>query len=214
MFISLEGPDGSGKTTQIDLLAERLRTLGHHVVSTREPGGTPPGAALRTLLLDTSWELSGVTEALLMSADRAEHVRQVIRPSLDSGSVVITDRYADSTLAYQGGGREIDLGQLRTIQQLATGGLLPDITFLLDLPVEVGLERRLSGQGINRLDREALEFHQNVAAMFRRLASEEPGRWRVIDATASVQMVHTAIWSQVSGRLTVSQAALAREEST
>lgn len=214
MFISLEGPDGSGKTTQIELLAERLRTLGHSVVTTREPGGTPPGAALRTLLLDTSWELSGVTEALLMSADRAEHVRQVIRPALEVGQIVITDRYADSTLAYQGGGRGIDVEALRSIQEMATGGLTPDITFLLDLPVEIGLERRLSGQEINRLDRETLEFHQNVAAMFRRLALEEPGRWRVIDATAGVQMVHTAIWSQVSGRLTVSQAALAREEST
>ncbi len=214
MFISLEGPDGSGKTTQIDLLAERLRSRGYNVVTTREPGGTPPGSALRTLLLDTAWELSGVTEALLMSADRAEHVRQVIRPALEAGSVVITDRYADSTLAYQGGGRGLDLDTLRVIQQFATGGLQPDITFLLDLPVEVGLERRMNSRGINRLDREALEFHRNVATMFRTLAADDPGRWRVVDATASVQMVHTAIWSQVSGRLDVSQAALVREEST
>lgn len=214
MFISLEGPDGSGKTTQIDLLAERLRTLGHNVVTTREPGGTPPGAALRTLLLDTSWELSGVTEALLMSADRAEHVRQVIRPALESGTIVVTDRYADSTLAYQGGGRGLDMGQLRAIQDLATGGLNPDLTFLLDLPVEIGLERRLAGRGINRLDRETPGFHQSVATAFRNLAALDPARWRVIDATASVQMVHTAIWSQVSGRLETSQAALVREEST
>ena len=210
MFISLEGPDGAGKTTQIRLLADRLQKEGSHVVTTREPGGTALGQELRALLLSSGHSLTAASEAFLMSADRAEHVEHVIRPALALGKLVITDRYLDSTLAYQGGGRGLDMDALRVVQQLATGGLEPDLTLLLDLPVQAGLERKLLSVDLNRLDHESREFHEAVAATFRDLAQQNPRRWRTIDATQDVQMVHTAIWLHVSAHLEERRAALVR----
>lgn len=211
-FISFEGPDGGGKTTQIELLAERLLAEGHEILTTREPGGTPLGIRLRTILLDAPEPLSAEAEAYLMTADRAEHVWQVIRPALARGAVVISDRYLDSTLAYQGGGRGLPIDELRSMQSLATNGLMPDLTLLLDLPVETGLERKMRAYEENRLDRESLAFHSRVADMFRFLAASEPGRWKVVDATRPATLVHTAIWLHVSAHLEACRAALVRGE--
>lgn len=212
MFISFEGPDGAGKTTQIAILAERLNAEGVQVVTTREPGGTEVGACLRALLLDSELDLTPAAEALLMTADRAEHVAQVIAPALQAGATVLTDRFQDSTIAYQGGGRGLDIETLTSMQLLATGGLLPDLTFLLDLPVEDGIRRKAADEELNRLDREAVSFHQSVAHTFRLLAAQDSGRWRVIDATQDVQMVHTAIWLHVSAHLEARRSALVRGE--
>jgi dTMP kinase len=212
VFVSFEGPDGSGKTTQIGLLASRLEERGLSFVVTREPGGTPLGGELRSLLLDSRHKISAITEALLMTADRAEHVDQIIRPALSSGKVVISDRYLDSTLAYQGGGRGLPLARLRAIQDFATGGLLPNLTFLLDLPVEIGIQRKQGSAELNRLDQESLQFHRRVADTFRQMAVEDPRRWRYVDATQDVQMVHTAVWLHVSAHLEASRDALVRGE--
>ncbi|CAN5287166.1 dTMP kinase [soil metagenome] len=211
MFITFEGPDGAGKTTQIALLAERLNAAGWKTVTTREPGGTPIGCLIRGLLLDSEHAVSATTEAYLMTADRAEHVRHVIQPALLSKAVVISDRYLDSTLAYQGGGRGLPVEELRSLQTLATGGLEPTLTLLLDLPVEEGLERRFQDHAGNRLDRESMEFHRRVAATFHALAHADPDRWRIVDATQAIEMVHTAVWSHVVTHLESSRAALARD---
>jgi dTMP kinase len=212
VFVSFEGPDGSGKTTQIGLLASRLEQHGLSPVVTREPGGTPLGLVLRALLLDSEHRITAATEALLMTADRAEHVHRIIRPAMSKGKVVISDRYLDSTLAYQGGGRGLPFDELRAMQSLATGGLLPDLTFLLDLPVEVGIERKRGSLDLNRLDHESMDFHERVAAEFRRMAAEDRRRWRKVDATQDVQMVHTAVWLHVSAHLEARRDALVRGE--
>lgn len=211
MFITFEGPDGGGKSTQIRRLAERLADAGQPVLVTREPGGTPVGCELRKILLDADDALLPVTEALLMSADRAEHVQHVVRPALASGTIVLSDRYMDSTLAYQGGGRGLDMHALRDMQKLATGGLMPDLTILLDLPVEAGIARKIADADMNRLDRESLEFHERVADTFRELARENPSRWLVIDATQDVEMVHTAIWKHVAAHLETRRRALVKD---
>lgn len=211
MFITFEGPDGGGKTTQIRRLAERLGDAGQPVLVTREPGGTSIGRELRRILLDADNALMPATEAFLMSADRAEHVQQVIRPALESGSIVLSDRYLDSTLAYQGGGRGLDMRLLRDMQSLATGGLAPDLTILLDLPVEEGIARKRADADMNRLDHESLAFHERVAVAFRDLAHENPTRWLVINATQDVEMVHTAIWTHVSTHLETRRRALVKD---
>src|SRR5229473_4550522 len=159
-FVTFEGPEGAGKSTQVTRLAERLTEHGFEVLSTREPGGTMVGEMIRRILLDGP-ELSGWTEALLFTAARAQLVQDVIRPQLEAGLVVLCDRYRDSTLAYQGYGRGVDLATLIRLQAEATGGLLPALTFLLDLPVEAGLSRIPKG-ALDRLDREAWGFHRRV----------------------------------------------------
>nr|HID12311.1 dTMP kinase [Anaerolineae bacterium] len=203
MFITLEGPDGSGKTTQARLLAEWLREQGHEVVLTREPGGTDIGDQIRAVLHDPrNTTMDARTEILLYSASRAQHVAQRIRPALAAGKIVISDRYADSTLAYQGYGRGLDLEALRTITGFATGGLTPDLTLCLDIAPREGLQRRRLGGGEwNRLDREALEFHQRVRAGYLELAELEPERWVVIDGARSVEEVQAEIRALVKARL-------------
>ncbi|MBE9508645.1 MAG: dTMP kinase [Chloroflexi bacterium] len=203
MFITLEGPDGSGKSTQARLLAEWLRGQGYEVVLTREPGGTDIGDQIRVVLHDPRNTAMGAqTEILLYSASRAQHVAQFIRPALAAGKIVISDRYADSTLAYQGYGRGLDLGTLRAITGFATGGLTPDLTLYLDITAQEGLQRRQSGgDEWNRLDAEALEFHQRVRAGYLELVEQEPERWVVIDAARSVEEVQTEIRAQVQARL-------------
>ncbi len=203
MFITLEGPDGSGKTTQIRLLAEWLREQDYEVVLTREPGGTGIGDQIRVVLHDPcNTAMDARTEILLYSASRAQHVAQCIRPALAAGKIVISDRYADSTLAYQGYGRGLNLETLRTITAFATGGLMPDLTLYLDITSQEGLQRRRLGGGEwNRLDAETLGFHQRVRSGYLELADLEPERWVVIDAARSAEEVQAEIRSLVKARL-------------
>lgn len=203
MFITFEGPEGSGKTTQIPLLAEHLRARGHDVVTTREPGGTPIGDQIRACLHDTAnTAMSATAEVLLYSASRAQLVAEVIRPALAAGRVVLCDRYADSTMAYQGYGRGLDKTMLAALTGIATGGLMPDLTLLLDLDEGRGLSRRRDeGEEMNRLDLEAIEFHSRVRAGYLALAAAEPGRWARIDGDAPVAEVQAAIRRAVDARL-------------
>jgi dTMP kinase len=197
-FISFEGPDGAGKTTQLRLLAARLEAAGHKVVCTREPGGTPLGEQLRTLILprdDTTND--PVAELLLLNAARAQLVAQVIRPALDARAVVLADRYADATLAYQGYGRGGDLAELRTIIAIATRGLQPDHTILLDLPIDASLDRLTTRGADNFFDSMGPEFRQRVRDGFLALAAAEPQRWVVVDGTQSVETVAERIWEGV-----------------
>jgi dTMP kinase len=199
LFITFEGPDGSGKTTQIELLAERLRDQGQEVLITREPGGTSIGDQIRALVHDVkNIEMTPETEFLLYSASRAQLVRQVIRPHLKRGGTVLCDRFADSSMAYQGYGRELDLDVVRYITRFATGGLCPDLTVYLDLPVEVGLQRKESAHAAqagewNRLDQQTLDFHQRVRQGYLRMAEADPDRWLAVDAAQSIPDTQAAI---------------------
>jgi len=205
MFITLEGPEGSGKTSQIGPLAEFLRQQGLDVLTTREPGGTPIGDQIRTVLhsLDNT-AMHPRTEALLFQAARAQLVEQVIRPQLARGGIVISDRYADSTLAYQGYGHGLPLEQVRAVINFATGELKPDLTLLLDLDVELGLKRRSQGGGWNRLDAYTLDFHRRVRQGYHRLAHAEPQRWAILDADQTPERVQQAIRKVVVDRLGLS----------
>jgi dTMP kinase len=195
MFITLEGPDGSGKTTQLPLLAEALRQQGFDVFITREPGGTNIGDQVRQVLMQmTNKGMSPRTETLLFLSARAQLVDEVIRPHLQAGKIVLSDRYGDSTLAYQGYGHGNDLNTLRSLLQFATGGLKPDLTLLLDLDAEEGLNRRQRGGGEwNRLDDYTLAFHRRVRQGYLELAAQEPARWRIVDASQPAEMVQSAI---------------------
>ncbi len=197
MFITLEGPEGSGKSTQIERVAAQLRKLGRQVVETREPGGTVLGEQLRALLLDGVSIPAPETEAYLMTAARSEHVRAVIRPALERGDVVLSDRYFDSTLAYQGAGRGLDIDKLRRLQCLAIGVLFPDRTILLDIDVTEGLKRRRSDGDQNRIDDEEVSFHQRVAGWYREEAERNPERWKVIDASQSVEAITSEIFERI-----------------
>jgi dTMP kinase len=203
VFITFEGPEGSGKTTQIRLLVEWLRKQGYDVVLTREPGGTDIGNQIRAVLHDPhNTAMDAGAEILLYSADRAQHVAQRIRPALAAGQVVVSDRYADSTLAYQGYGRGLDLETLRTITGFATGGLTPNLTLYLDIVPEEGLQRRqMGGDEWNRLDAEAPQFHQRVRAGYLELVTQEPQRWAVIDGNRPVEEVQAEIRARVEARL-------------
>jgi|SRR5579864_887979 len=188
-FITLEGPEGGGKSTQIHGLAASLAERGFGVWTTREPGGTRVGEMIRPILLGRDQApLTAWTEALLFTAARAQHVEEVIRPRLARGEIVLCDRYLDSTLAYQGFGRGLDLTSLRELQTRATGGLAPDLTILFSLPVEAGLAR-IPRTRQDRLDRETAAFHQRVYDGYRRLAEAEPQRWRQVDASAGESQV-------------------------
>jgi dTMP kinase len=200
VFITLEGPEGSGKTTQVPLLAAWLEEQGYDVVQTREPGGTAIGERVRTLLHDPVYvEMQPRTEILLYSASRAQLVAEVIRPALNAGNVVLCDRYFDSTYAYQGYGRGLSLEALRQITVFATGGLMPDVTLYLDIPPEVGLRRREEGGGeMNRLDRETLAFHRRVRAGYQALVAAEPERWVTIDARGPIQDVQQALRASIA----------------
>lgn len=202
-FVAFEGPEGSGKSTQARLLAERLSREGYRVRLTREPGGTDLGEEVRKLLFAPgAYAMLPETEALLYAAARAQHVREVLLPALASGEVVACDRYVDSTLAYQGGGRGLPLGPLVAVQEFATGGLLPDLRILLDLPVRVGLARRFAGTDeVNHLDRAGVDFHERVRAAYLDLSAAEPSRWAVIDAAASPEMVGSQVAEAVLERL-------------
>lgn len=202
MFISFEGPDGSGKTSQAAELHDFLVQSGYRVLLTREPGGTRIGEQVRQILFDLkNTAMTPRTETLLFMAARAQLVEEVIRPHLAQGYIVVSDRYADSTIAYQGFGHQNDLAQIENLVLFATGGLKPDLTFLLDIDVEVGLERRVKGGKWNRLDAYDLEFHRRTRRGYQRLASVEPQRWVIIDASQPPDQVQTIIRQTVMARL-------------
>ncbi|NMC29831.1 MAG: dTMP kinase [Pelolinea sp.] len=195
MFITLEGPDGSGKTQQIRLLSTFLESRGYKVFSSREPGGTPIGDKIRDVIMDMrNTSMHPRTETLLFCASRAQIVEEVIKPKLQEGYIVILDRYADSTMAYQGYGHQNNLNTIRQLLDFATGGLRPDLTLLLDLDPEVGLNRRKKGGGEwNRLDAYQLELHKRVRAGYLEMAAQEPDRWRIISADQSIEVVQSII---------------------
>lgn len=202
MFITFEGPEGSGKTAQLDPLADFLIGEGYVVRKTREPGGTPIGDQIRNTILDLkNTAMVDRTEALLLQASRAQLVEEVIKPGLERGEVILCDRFADSTLAYQGFGHQNDLTPLREIIHYATGGLTPDLTILLDIDPAVGLKRRNQAGNLNRLDALDLGFHQRVRKGYLELAGSEPERWVVIDADRSFQDVLNHIQEVVLERL-------------
>lgn len=203
MFITLEGPEGAGKSSQIHPLAEYLRQQGFDVITTREPGGTPIGDQIRACLHDTAnTDMTPETEVLLYAASRAQLVNQVIRPALAAGKVVLCDRYADSTMAYQGYGRGLDRQMLSDLTALATGGLKPDLTLLLDIDVTRGLARRRhEGEEMNRLDLETIDFHMRIRDGYLALAAAEPARWVRLDADRPVDVVQTEMQRVVMTRL-------------
>ena len=206
MFITLEGPEGSGKTSQLPKLAEYIHQRGFDILTTREPGGTSISEQIRTVLHNLeNKEMNPRTEILLFQASRAQLVEQVIRPHLNKGGVVLSDRYSDSTLAYQGYGHQIDIESLKVLVTFATGGLKPDLTILLDVDVETGLRRKeLKGEW-NRLDAYDLDFHQRVRRGYLNLVKAEPERWVVIDASQSPTKVQDEMRWVVAERLNVSK---------
>jgi dTMP kinase len=203
-FITLEGVEGSGKTTQTALVANELRLSGHRVTVTREPGGTRAGEAIRAIFLDPAVSLHAAAELLLVLADRAQHVREKLKPALAAGEIVLSDRYSDSTVAYQGHGRGLDLKLLEELNRLAGDGTRPDLTIVLDLAVETGLERtraRVRGdvRGPDRFEGEQVEFHRRVREGFLTIARDEPNRVRTIDATAPVAEITSRIVEAITG---------------
>ena len=203
MFVTFEGSEGSGKSTQIALLAGYLRGRGHRVLTTREPGGTRIGEQVRVCLHDIANELmTSAAEVLLYSASRAQLVEEVIRPALAQNKIVLSDRYADSTLAYQGYGRHLDLETLTTITQFATGGLRPDLSFFLDVDVREGLARRSTGgDELNRMDLQALAFYDRVREGYLEMILVEPDRWLIVDANRSVEAIQEDVRRLVESRL-------------
>ena len=226
MFVTLEGPDGGGKTTQVGLLVQRLNEAGHEALGIHEPGGTDLGQHVRGILVGRSWTgIDPWAEALLFSACRAQLVAEVIRPALERGAIVVADRFADSTLTYQGAGRGLNREQLALLVDLATGGLTPDLTLLLDVPAEIGIARNRQPAeeplrdppsadaqmtffeelqlpaAWNRFENEAIAFHERVRGAYLDLVQSETERWVVVDATASVDEVANQIWKAVEERL-------------
>jgi dTMP kinase len=198
LFVTLEGPDGCGKTVQSKRLAEHLRSQGLNVLMTREPGGTEIGDQIRQVIMSLeNRQMDPRTEFLLFTASRAQLVKEVIRPHLEAGGVIVSDRFYDSSFAYQGYGHGLPLEELRAITSFATGGLVPDLTLLIDLPAKAGLARRKTGGNWNRMDAYDLEFHQRVRTAYRKMAQAEPERWRTVDGDRSQDDVQTALQSAV-----------------
>jgi dTMP kinase len=202
MFITLEGPEGSGKTSHVPHLVEFLRERGHIVFPTREPGGTSIGEQIREVLHSLkNPEMNPRTETLLYQAARAQFVEQILKPHLAAGEIVLSDRYADSTIAYQGYGHQQNLEQVRALVKYATGGLVPDLTLLLDLDVELGLERsserHAKGGEWNRLDAYQLDFHRRVRAGYLEMVKQEPDRWVVVDASRTWDAVQEHLRKEI-----------------
>lgn len=203
MFISIEGSDGSGKSTQFELLAEYLVNCGYDLVTTREPGGTNIGEQVRSCLHDVrNRSMTAEAEVLLYSASRAQLVSEIIGPALEAHKIVLSDRYYDSTLAYQGYGRQLNMEALLNITFFATGGLKPDLTILLEVDIMTGLSRReAGGVEINRMDMQDSAFYERVRQGYRSLVAAEPGRWLVIDANRAIEEVQAELRYQVEERL-------------
>ena len=203
MFITLEGPEGSGKTSQIPSLVEYLRERGCIIFPTREPGGTSISEQVRNILHDLkNAEMHAHTETLLYQAARAQIVEEVIRPRLTAGEAVISDRYLDSTIAYQGYGHQQNLDEVRALVNYATGGLIPDMTILMDIDVKAGLERKMkNGAEWNRLDAYTLEFHERVRAGYLNMAKGEPKRWVLVDASRDWDSVQAELRKVIGKRL-------------
>lgn len=204
-FITFEGIDGSGKSTQLEILAGELRSRGLDVLTTREPGGTPLGKRLREAFLETEETVAPLAELLLFAADRAQHVEHLIRPALAVGRTVISDRYADATRAYQGAGRGFDRELTERLITLATGGLEPDLTVFFDLSVAAAVARMRGRENVNeqpnRMDLEAAAFYEKVRAEYLAIAARDPGRFKVIDADASIDEVAARVRAVVSDAL-------------
>ena len=212
-FLSFEGIEGCGKTTQLKGLARRLRTLGHLVVETREPGGSPISEQIRTILLDPKNQgMDPGCELLLFLAVRAQHVDEIIRPALDKGAVVLCDRFTDATVAYQGYARRLGTALVARLNRFATAGVLPDLTIFLDVPVALGLTRKRKTGHLDRLDRESAAFHKAVRNGYVRIARQNPRRVRVVNGMDSVDAVARAIDSLVRSRLRARKNGLARVE--
>ncbi len=204
LFVALEGGEGAGKSVQAEAIRERLLAASLTVVQTREPGGTPLGERLRAILLDLSverTEIEPLSETLLFLAARAELVATVVRPALARGDVVVCDRFADSTRAYQGSGRGIDLALINKLNAAATGGLKPDLVVLLDLPPDEGLARRPSSGNSDRFGRESVAFHKRVREGYRTLAAEDTARWLVLDASQPREAITDAICRRIEQQL-------------
>ena len=201
LFITFEGGDGSGKSTQVGLLTEWLESDGREVVHSREPGGTELGVELREIILHRRGYIAPRAEALLYAADRAHNIATKVRPAIERGAVVIQDRYLDSSVAYQGAGRVLGAIEVRDLSLWATEALLPDLTVLLDLDPAIGRER-IAGGVYDRLEEEKSDFHERVRASYLELAAAEPDRYLVLDATTSVDELAHAIRSRVVGLLT------------
>jgi dTMP kinase len=202
MFITLEGSEGSGKTSQVPALARLLKESGYNVLTTREPGGTLIGDQIRVILSDQgNTAMSARAESLLFMAARAQLVAEVVQPHLQTGGIVISDRYAESTLAYQGYGRQLDLQKLRVLLDFATYELKPDLILLLDIDVEEGLRRRMQGGDLNRLDILEVEFYQRVRRGYLEMAAADPQRWVIVDAQRSPDQVQADIGQIVLERL-------------
>jgi dTMP kinase len=199
-FITLEGPEGAGKTTQVKLLSKALTKLDVPHVVTRDPGGTPLGKQVRRILLTPGMSVAPMAELLLYQADRAQHVAEIIRPALEAGKLVLCDRYVDSSIAYQGYGRNIDIDLINNLNELATGGLKPIMTILFDIQSEDGLSRLHPG-GHDRIEREALDFHMRVRKGYLALADAEPERWRILDAAKPLTTVQEEFMKILTTRL-------------
>ena len=202
LFITLEGPDGGGKSSQAQCLAEYLRADNIEVLLTREPGGSPIGDQIRNVIMELeNTDMDARTEFLLFSASRAQHIAEVIRPNLENGLTVISDRFFDSSLAYQGYGQRLPLDTLKAITNFATSGLAPDLTLLLDLPVEEGLRRREAAGNWNRMDAYDIDFHRRVRRGYLELAAETPERWVILNAEQSFDALQDEIRHAVMARL-------------
>ncbi|MGD8867320.1 MAG: dTMP kinase [Gemmatimonadales bacterium] len=198
LFIAFEGVEGCGKSTQIQLVAAALREIRGDPVVTREPGGTAAGEAIRAIVLAREFQLDSVAELMLMLAARSVFVREVVRPALEAGRIVLADRYELSTFAYQGGGRGLPMSTVRQINDLATGGLRPDLSVILDVDVEEGRRRGARG-GRDRIEREEIEFHRRVALAYRQLAGSEPDV-ALVDGQGEIEDVYTVVWDALSAR--------------
>ncbi|MFZ9105336.1 MAG: dTMP kinase [Pontimonas sp.] len=202
VFITFEGGDGAGKTTQIEMLRDWLERQGHTVVVTREPGGTDIGVELRNIVLHHRGFLAPRAEALLYAADRAHHIHTVVRPALERGDVVVQDRYFDSSVAYQGAGRVLSEEEVRDLSLWATEHLMPQLTVVLDIPADIARERRDSDNRVfDRLEAEADDFHERVRQAYHRLADAEPERFLMIDGQRPVDDIHAEVVSRVSALL-------------
>lgn len=201
MLITFEGIEGCGKTTQIELLYDYLEKRGHKVIKTREPGGTPFGESLRNAFLHAKVKVYPLSELLVFMAMRAQHIDELILPALKEGAIVLCDRFTDASYAYQGYGRGIDLSVIETLNKLVTKEIKPDLTILLDCPVEKGLTRKAESALMDRFEKEELSFHRKINNAYEKLAEENPERFFVIDGTLDIETIHQTIRKKVEDLL-------------